>query len=61
MRLAASSLVGQCLFYHLARNVIVRVLPEQKYGPDDIKPLVEHIVNFTHLALSQMATQQMGK
>jgi TetR/AcrR family transcriptional regulator, regulator of cefoperazone and chloramphenicol sensitivity len=60
MRLAASSLVGQCLFYHLARNVIIRVLPEQKYGPEDINHLVAHIVNFTHLALSQMAKEADG-
>ena len=40
-RLCATSIVSQCLFYHHARAVIVRLYPEQRFGARDIARLAD--------------------
>ena len=54
----ASSIIGQCLFYHHARPVIMRLDPEQTFTPEAIEQLVDHITQFSLAALKQLAQQQ---
>jgi hypothetical protein len=43
--------VGQCLFYFYARPIILRLHPEQLFGPADIEALARHITGFCPAAL----------
>jgi TetR/AcrR family transcriptional regulator, regulator of cefoperazone and chloramphenicol sensitivity len=54
----ASSIIGQCLFYHHARPVILRLDPAQTFTPEAIEQLVDHITHFSLAALKQLAQQQ---
>ena len=54
----ASSIIGQCLFYHHARPVILRLDPAQTFTPEAIEQLVDHITQFSLAALKQLAQQQ---
>jgi len=54
----ASSIIGQCLFYHHARPVILRLAPAQTFTPEAIEQLVDHITHFSLAALKQLAQQQ---
>jgi TetR/AcrR family transcriptional regulator, regulator of cefoperazone and chloramphenicol sensitivity len=58
VRLCALSIVSQCVYYHHARTVILRLYPEQKYGADDIERLIAHITNFSLSAVKQFARQK---
>jgi hypothetical protein len=49
--------MSQCVYYHHARRVIVRLYPEQKYGAD-IDRLVMHITHFSLSALKELAQQK---
>jgi len=53
----ASSIIGQCLFYHHARPVILRLDPAQTFTPEAIEQLVDHITHFSLAALKQLAQQ----
>jgi len=53
----ASSIIGQCLFYHHARPVIMRLDPAQTFTPEAIEQLVDHITHFSLAALKQLAQQ----
>jgi hypothetical protein len=57
----ATSIIGQCLFYHHARPVIQRLDPEQTYTPEAIEQLVDHIAQFSLAALRQFARAQPGE
>jgi TetR/AcrR family transcriptional regulator, regulator of cefoperazone and chloramphenicol sensitivity len=54
----AASIIGQCLFYHHARPVIMRLDPEQKFDSEAIEQLVDHITRFSLSALRQFAQAQ---
>src|SRR6266480_5315668 len=58
VRLCTLSIMSQCVYYHHARTVILRLYPEQKYGADDIEHLVAHITNFSLSALKKFAQQK---
>jgi AcrR family transcriptional regulator len=60
VRLCATSIVSQCLFYHHARPVIVRLYPEQRFGAQSIERLADHITRFSLGALKQIAQEQKG-
>jgi TetR/AcrR family transcriptional regulator, regulator of cefoperazone and chloramphenicol sensitivity len=51
------SIIGQCLFYHHARPVILRLDPDQTFTPEAIEQLVDHIMHFSLAALRQLAQQ----
>jgi AcrR family transcriptional regulator len=55
VRLCASSIVGQCLFYRHAQPVIQRMFPQQKAGLREIERLAEHITQFSLAALDGSA------
>ena len=57
VHLCTLSIMSQCVYYHHARRVIVRLYPEQKYGAD-IDRLVMHITHFSLSALKELAQQK---
>ena len=57
VRLCTMSIVAQCLFYHHARPVISRLYPKQKYSPEDVEQLADHITHFSLGALKEFGKQ----
>ena len=55
VRVCTLSILSQGVYYHRARPVIRRLYPRQQYGPKEIEALVEHITQFSLLALNGMA------
>ncbi|MHB8345924.1 MAG: CerR family C-terminal domain-containing protein [Acidiferrobacterales bacterium] len=47
VRRCCLSIVGQCLYYQFARQVVARLDPEFGYGPADVERLAEHVVAFS--------------
>ncbi len=47
MRRACTSVVSQCLFYHHARPVLVRLFPALRLDQDEIEALSAHITAFS--------------
>jgi TetR/AcrR family transcriptional regulator, regulator of cefoperazone and chloramphenicol sensitivity len=60
VRLGALSVLGQCVYYHNARNVLTRLYPEQRYGVEDVARLVDHITEFSLAALRTLARRKSG-
>ena len=58
VRMAALSIMGQCVYYHHSRTVLTRLYPEQKYGAADIARLVEHISKFSLAGLQEYARNE---
>lgn len=54
VHLCTLSVLGQSVYYHRARPVISRLYPRQRYGPKEIEALVDHITQFSLLALEGM-------
>jgi hypothetical protein len=61
VRLCATSIVSQCVFYRHARPVIVQLYPEQRFEAQDIEPLANHLTQCSLGALKQLAREQKGK
>lgn len=57
VHLCSMSVVGQCVFYHHSRAVIVRLNPDFKYDMQDIEKVGEHIEQFSLGALKQLREQ----
>ena len=57
VRLCTMSIVAQCVFYHHARPVISRLYPNQKYNPDEVGRLADHITNFSLGAIKEFKKQ----
>lgn len=53
LRLTAFSIVGQCLFYHLADPVIRNLLSADEYAGLDAGRLARHIIDFSLSALNR--------
>jgi hypothetical protein len=51
VRLAALSIVGQCLFYHHSRPVIERLFHQGMYGLGNLEEIAAHITRFSLAAL----------
>lgn len=58
IRACMRSVVSQCIYYHLCRPVIERLHPEQKYEPEDMEQLADHITSFTLHALRGIANER---
>jgi AcrR family transcriptional regulator len=54
VRLCQLSIVGQCLHHRNSKPVIQRLFPLQKYGPEDIKAIAEHITRFSLGAMQEL-------
>lgn len=46
------SIIGQCLHYHYAKNVISRLYPGLVHGPEELDRLAEHITAFSLAGLA---------
>ena len=51
VRLCSFSVVSQCLFYHHCQPVVCRLFPEQKFSPERIERLADHITSFSLAAI----------
>lgn len=51
VRLCSFSVVSQCLFYHHCQPVLCRLFPEQKFSPEQVERLADHITNFSLAAI----------
>lgn len=60
VRRCCLSIVGQCLYYQFARQVVARLDPEFRYGPADVERLAEHIVAFSLGGVHQSAQALTG-
>jgi AcrR family transcriptional regulator len=58
VRLCTLSILGQCAYYHHARQVIRRLYPEQRYGEEDIAQLAQHITAFSLEGLRQFTQER---
>lgn len=52
VRLCSFSVVSQCLFYHHCQPVVCRLFPEQKFSPQQIEKLADHITSFSLAAIN---------
>jgi TetR/AcrR family transcriptional regulator, regulator of cefoperazone and chloramphenicol sensitivity len=57
VRYCQLSIVSQCVHYRQARPVVQRLFPQQKYGPEDIQAIVDHITRFSLIALKGLAQE----
>lgn len=60
VRLCTLSILGQCAYYHHARQVLARLYQEQTYGKDDIERLTDHIVIFSMEGARRFAGETDG-
>ncbi len=51
------SIVGQCIHYRHGRPVITQLHPKQKYDPDAIEKLAEHITRFSLGGIKALARE----
>ncbi len=56
-RRCASSIIGQCLFYHFARPAILQLSLEEHLQADAVRPLASHVTAFSLAALERLAAQ----
>ncbi len=61
VRLAALSVIGQCVYYHHARAVMRHLYPEQGYGVVDIARLADHITEFSLAGVREFAHRKQTK
>jgi AcrR family transcriptional regulator len=54
LRLCESSIVGQCLFYHRARQIVSRWHGHVDHSPAGIEKLARHITDFSLAALATL-------
>jgi AcrR family transcriptional regulator len=52
--LIGSSVIGQCLHYHHARNIIPQLVGAREYSSYDVEGLAEHITEFTLAAIRKL-------
>ncbi len=55
IRRCARSIVGQVLFYHFAKPMLVHAFPDERFDASAVDGLVEHIVTFSLHALHGIA------
>jgi AcrR family transcriptional regulator len=58
VRLCALSVMGQCVYYHHARAVLVRLYQGQTRRAEDVAQLVDHITEFSLAALRDLARKR---
>jgi hypothetical protein len=59
--LCADSIIGQCLHYHHARPVLVRLIHGLRFDLTAIERWADHIADFSLAALRQLAPHKMGE
>jgi AcrR family transcriptional regulator len=58
VRLCTMSVLSQCVYYHHARSVIGRLYSEQRYAPEDVARLADHITRFSLGALKALGRRE---
>ena len=58
VRLCASSVVGQILFYHFARPVLERLFPDHRLDEPAVDGLARHVTAFSAAALECLAERR---
>jgi AcrR family transcriptional regulator len=61
VRLSTLSVVSQCVYYRRARPVIARLYPQQRYDSKEVEKLIEHITQFSLLALRGLCKKMPDK
>jgi hypothetical protein len=56
-RLCAHSVIGQVIFYALARPVLVRLWPEFKMTPAQLDRIADHIADFSLASLRESGSE----
>ena len=57
LHLTAFSIVGQCLFYHVAGPIIRNLIDEREYSTWDVAKLAKHVTKFTLAAIDARIAQ----
>ena len=55
LRLTGFSIVGQCLFYHLADPVVRNLLTPDEYSELDVTKLAKHVLDFSLSSIGRVA------
>jgi len=55
LRLTGFSIVGQCLFYHLADPVVRNLLTPAEYSELDVTKLAKHVLDFSLSSIGRVA------
>jgi TetR/AcrR family transcriptional regulator, regulator of cefoperazone and chloramphenicol sensitivity len=58
LRLTGFSIVGQCLFYHLADPVVRNLLTSNEYSELDVTKLAKHILDFSISSIGRPAQSE---
>lgn len=61
VRLCASSVVGQCMHFRVAREVLLRLNPEITYTPENIDAIADHVVRFSLAAIRCFRAELEGR
>ncbi len=57
LQLAAESVVAQCIHFMMARSLLMRLMPQLSYGPEDLEALVDHITQFSVSAIEDLRSE----
>ena len=57
LHLTAFSIVGQCLFYHVASPIVRSLIDEREYATYDVDNLASHVTEFTFGAIDARAAR----
>ncbi len=60
VRRCARSIVGQMLFYHFAKPILVRLFADERFDSTAVEPLIEHVTAFSMAGLRGIAKQRAG-
>jgi AcrR family transcriptional regulator len=58
LQLTGFSIVGQCLFYHLADPVVRNLLSSEEYSELDVAKLAQHILDFSLSSIGRSASSE---
>jgi AcrR family transcriptional regulator len=56
----SASVAAQCVFFYIAGNFISRIYPRQKYSPNDISVLADHVTAFSLAGLGAGSRKTAG-
>ncbi|MBI5014572.1 MAG: CerR family C-terminal domain-containing protein [Deltaproteobacteria bacterium] len=61
VRLAARSVLGQCLYYRHAQPILARLHPEERYSPEYIRRLAAHVTAFSLGGIEKLANERAAQ
>jgi TetR/AcrR family transcriptional regulator, regulator of cefoperazone and chloramphenicol sensitivity len=57
LRRCSCSIVGQIVFYHHCRPAIDKVFPGQRFSPEEVEKLADHVTRFSLAALKEIPSK----